>query len=182
MAAYPCLGFTQLNDDGQVGACEADMRSTLTMLLMTYLVGRPGYISDPVIDTSTHQIIYAHCVAPTKVDGPAGAANPYQLRSHSEDRKGASMRSLLPTGRMTTTLELDPTLKQVVFHQARAVANVDEDKACRTKLAADVQGDIAKLMTYWDQWGWHRVTYYGDLKAPIQALADKLGYPVVQEA
>src|SRR5574337_693990 len=35
-------------------------------------VGRPGYISDPVIDTSKNQIIYAHCVAPTKVFGPGG--------------------------------------------------------------------------------------------------------------
>ena len=29
--AYPCLGFTQLNDDGLVGACEADLFSTVTM-------------------------------------------------------------------------------------------------------------------------------------------------------
>ena len=66
MAAYPCLGFSQLNSDGFVGACEADMKSTLTMLAMSHLVGRAGYISDPVIDTSKNQIIYAHCVAMTR--------------------------------------------------------------------------------------------------------------------
>ena len=76
MAAYPCLGFSQLNNDGFVGACEADMKSTLTMLAMSRLVGRPGYISDPVIDTSKNQIIYAHCVAMTRVDGPKGTPNP----------------------------------------------------------------------------------------------------------
>ena len=57
LLAYPCLGFFQLNNDGLVGACEADLRSTVSMLLMSYLVGRPGYISDPVIDTSKNQII-----------------------------------------------------------------------------------------------------------------------------
>jgi hypothetical protein len=67
LPAYPCLGFMQLNNDGYVGACEADQRSTITMLLMTYLVNRPGFISDPVIDTAKNQIIYAHCVAPTRV-------------------------------------------------------------------------------------------------------------------
>ncbi len=65
MEAYPCLGHCQLNNDGLVGACEADLQSTLTMLLMGYLVGRPGYISDPVVDTATNQVIYVHCVAPT---------------------------------------------------------------------------------------------------------------------
>jgi hypothetical protein len=182
MAAYPCLGFSQLNNDGFIGACEADMKSTLTMLTMSHLVGRPGYISDPVIDTSKNQIIYAHCVAMTKVDGPNGAANPYQIRSHSEDRKGASMRSLLPLGRMTTTIQMDPARKEILIHQGKAVANIDEDRACRTKLAVEVKGDIDKLLSFWDTWGWHRVTFYGDLRPPVQALASALGYKVIEEA
>jgi hypothetical protein len=182
MAAYPCLGFSQLNSDGFVGACEADMKSTLTMLAMGYLVGRPGYISDPVIDTSKNQIIYAHCVAMTRVDGPKGLANPFQIRTHSEDRKGASMRSLLPLGRMTTTLQFDPARKAILLHQGKSVANIDDDRACRTKLAVEVKGSIDKLMSFWDQWGWHRVTFYGDLKHPVQTLAASLGYKVIEEA
>lgn len=180
--AYPCLGFAQLNNDGLIGACEADQKSTISMLTMTHLTGRPGYISDPVIDTSKNQIIYAHCVASTKVFGPQGRANPYHIRSHSEDRKGAVVRSLMPLGYMTTTVEFDPLKKQVLFHQAKAVANIDEDKACRSKLAGEVKGDIDKLQTEWDQWGWHRVTVYGDLKEPVHALADALGMKVVEEA
>jgi len=58
--AYPCLGFFQLNSDGLVGACEADLQSTITMLVMKYLVSKPGYISDPIIDTATNRIIYIH--------------------------------------------------------------------------------------------------------------------------
>jgi len=53
----------ELDDRGFVGACEADQRSTITKLMMTYQVGHPGFISDPVIDTSKNRIIYAHCVA-----------------------------------------------------------------------------------------------------------------------
>ena len=182
ITAYPCLGFFQLNNDGYVGACEADICSTLTMLLMTYLVGRPGYISDPVIDTSKNQVIYAHCVAPNKVFGPDGPANPYHIRNHSEDRKGAAVRSLLPLGEMTTTIQFDPRKQQVIFHQGKTVANVDEDKACRTKLAVELKGDIEKLFGYWDQWGWHRVTYYGDLRQPVRHIAALLGYELIEEA
>ena len=182
ITAYPCLGFFQLNNDGYVGACESDLKSTITMLLMGYLTGRPGYISDPVIDTSKNQIIYAHCVAPNKVYGPDGRTNPYHIRNHSEDRKGAAVRSLMPLGEMTTTLEFDPDKKQVILHQAKTVENIDEDKACRTKLAAEPVGDIDKLFNYWDTWGWHRVTFYGDLKRSVEHMAALFGFEVIEEA
>lgn len=182
LAAYPCLGFMQLNNDGFVGACEADQSSTITMLLMAYLTGRPGYISDPVLDTAKNQIIYAHCVAPTKVFGPKGRSNPYHLRSHSEDRKGACPRSLMPLAEMTTTLLFDAREKKVVMHRARTVENVDEDMACRNKLAAEVKGDIYKLLEGFGEWGWHRVTFYGDHRRAIYTIAGLLGFEVVEEA
>jgi len=180
MDAYPCLGFSQLNDDGMVGGCESDQMSALTMAILGALTGRPGYISDPVIDTSRNHIIYAHCVAMTKPFGPRGASNPYRLRTHSEDRKGASMQSLLPAGYMTTTLEINPTSRQVLFHQAKTAGNNDSDMACRTKLAAIIKGDIEKLAENW-RMGWHRVTFYGDLKDPVKELCDRLGLKLIVE-
>jgi hypothetical protein len=181
--AYPCLGFYQLNNEALVGACECDIRSTATMLMMTLLTGgRPGFISDPVIDTSKRQIIYAHCVAPNRMFGPDGPANPYKIMTHSEDRQGASVRSILPLGYMTTTLDVRGPQNEIIFHQGKAVANDPDDRACRTKLAAEPVGDIEKLFTMWDHWGWHRVTCYGDLKEPVLELAGAIGWKVVQEA
>ena len=181
--AYPCLGFHQLLNEGQVGACECDMRSTATMVAMTTLTqGRPGYISDPVIDTAKRQIIYAHCVASNRAFGPQGPTNPFQILTHSEDRQGASVRSVLPVGYLTTSLQVHADRKEILLHQGKAMANDPDDRACRTKLAAEPLGDIEKLFTQWDQWGWHRVTFYGDLKKPVYALADALGWKVVEEA
>ena len=181
--AYPCLGFHELNNEGLVGACECDMGSAAAMVAFTSMTqGRPGYISDPVIDTSKRQIIYAHCVASTKVFGPEGSTNPFSIMTHSEDRKGASVRSLMPEGYMTTSLEISPQRKEILFHQAKTVGNDPNDRACRTKLCAEPVGDIEKLFTMWDQWGWHRVTFYGDLKEPVHALADRIGWKVVEEA
>jgi hypothetical protein len=181
--AYPCLGFHQLQNEGLIGACECDVRSTATMVTMNILTqGRPGYISDPVIDTAKRQIIYAHCVASNRVLGPQGTRNPFQILTHSEDRQGASVRSILPLGYMTTTLEVAPERKLILLHRGKAVEDVFDDRACRTKLAAEPVGDIEKLFTQWDQWGWHRVTVYGDLKEPICALSDALGWKVIEEA
>ncbi len=181
--AYPCLGFYQLNSDGLIGGCECDIHSAATMVIGTTLTqGRPGYISDPVIDTAKRQIIYAHCVAHNKAFGPSGKANPFEILTHSEDRQGASIRSILPTGYMTTSLKIEPGRKEIVLHRALAVANDPDDRACRTKLGAEPVGDIEKLFRMWDQWGWHRVTFYGDLKEPVYALADAVGWKVVEEA
>jgi len=181
--AYPCLGFHELCNEGLVGACEADVRSTATMVMWSAITGgRTGFISDPVVDTAKRQIIYAHCVAPNRAFGPEGAANPFEILTHSEDRQGASVRSVLPLGYMTTTIEADSNRKEILFHQGKAVANDPDDRACRTKLCIDPAGDIEKLFTQWDNWGWHRVTAYGDLKEPVLALADAMGYKMVYEA
>ncbi len=178
--AYPCLGFWQLNNDGYVGACEGDLRSTFTMLAVGALTGRPGFISDPVIDTSKNQLIYAHCVAPSKVYGPEGASNLYHIRSHSEDRKGACIRSLMPLNEIVTTLEIMAEGRKLLIHQGKTVENVDEDKACRTKLAVTVR-DARTMLSEWDQWGWHRVTFFGDLRPQIDTFATLMGIDVIQE-
>ncbi len=180
--AYPCLGFCQLLDDGLVGGCECDIRSAATMVAITTLTqGRPGYISDPVMDSAKREIIYAHCVAPTRVFGPAGTASHYEILTHSEDRQGASLRSFLPAGRLITTLQFEPKRKEILLHQGKSVGNDANDRACRTKLRVQPFGDFEKLFTMWDVWGWHRVTFYGDLKEPVFALADALGWKVVSE-
>jgi len=181
--AYPCLGFHELNNEGLVGGCECDVRSAATMVAGGILTGgRPGFISDPVIDTAKRQIIYAHCVASNRVFGPKGAASPFEILTHSEDRQGASVRAILPAGYMTTSLEVEAARKEILLHRAKAVGNDPDDRACRTKLCAEPVGDIEKLFTMWDTWGWHRVTFYGDLKEPVYALADALGYKVIEEA
>lgn len=178
LSAYPCLSFCQLNDDGLVGACEGDLNSTVTMVLMRHLAGLAGFISDPVFDTSKSEIIYAHCVAPTKVFGPDGRSNAYALRSHAEDKKGAALQSFLPLGETVTTLETNLREKGVVIHTARTTRNIEEAKACRTKLAA--QANVEKLMSNW-KWGWHRVTYFGQWKPQVRNLATLMGLEVFEE-
>jgi hypothetical protein len=165
-----------------VGGCECDVRSAASMVLANALTGgRPGFISDPVLDIAKRQIVYAHCVASNRVFGPKGTTNPFEILTHSEDRQGASVRSLFPKGYLTTTIEVQPGRKEILFHQAKAVDNDPNDRACRSKLCGEPMGDFEKLFSFWDQWGWHRVTVYGDLKESVQAVADALGWKVVAE-
>lgn len=178
VTAYPCLSFFQMNNDGSTGVCEGDLNSTCTQLLMRYMTGRPGYVSDPVIDTATNEIIYAHCVSTNRVYGPKGKANPYIIRSHAEDGQGASVQSLMPAGDTVTTLEIDVWSKKMVIHTGKTTRNVDEPKACRTKLAAKANAE--KILDNWSM-GWHRVTVYGDWRKRSLDLARLLGIEVYEE-
>jgi hypothetical protein len=63
-----------------------------------------------------------------------------------------------------------------------AIDNDPDDRACRTKLCAEPLGDFEKLFTMWDKWGWHRVTFYGDLRNAVYSLADATGWKVIEEA
>ncbi|UCG57144.1 MAG: twin-arginine translocation signal domain-containing protein [Phycisphaerales bacterium] len=183
LAAYPCLGFMQILNDGGQGVCEAMPDDTLSMLMARILTGRPGYVSDPALDTSKNKIVYAHCVATTKVFGPGGISNSFRIRTlHNRDPRGACSESMLPAGYMTTSFRTNFGQKKMIIHQAKAVGTLDSEYGCRTKLVAEVHGDIGKLFDQWDRFGWHRVTVYGDVKEPLVEFGKALGLQIVEEA
>ncbi|MCD6562653.1 MAG: hypothetical protein J7K23_01900 [Thermoproteales archaeon] len=180
--AYPCLGFFQLNNDGLTGTCEADIDSTVTMLLARYLTDRPSFVSDPVIDLASNQIIYAHCVAASKVYGSDTISMPYEIWTHAEDRSGASIRVLFPLGEKVTTVKINMDKRAMSIHSGVSVANVEEEKACRTKLA--VQANAYRILENWNlkhDFSWHRVTVIGDYRREFINIAKLLGLDVVEE-
>ena len=70
LPAYPCVGFSRLNNMGYGGICESDLQCALTHIIFQGLVGRPGFISDPTVDESTNSIVLAHCMGTVKMEGP----------------------------------------------------------------------------------------------------------------
>jgi len=182
LPAHPCLGFMQILNDGGQGVCEAMPDDTISMLMARILTGQPGFVSDPALDTSKNRIVYAHCVGTTKVFGSDGKSNGYRIRTlHNRDPRGACAESLMPAGYMTTSFRTNVGHKKMVIHQAKALGSLESEKGCRTKLIAEVRGDIGKLFNQWNQFGWHRVTVYGDVKEPLAEFGKALGLEIVEE-
>lgn len=187
---YPCLGFSKLLDEGVIGACEADMDSTLTMLMFEYAFGLPGFISDPLIDTAKNAVIHAHCVAPTKMQGRRGARLPFSIRSHRDDNRGASLEVHMhrDIGQKVTWAKmanLDTIL--VATGTISEICDFD-DRGCRTQLVTEV--DDARAM--FEKWGagvlpndmmtlLHRVLFYGDHMANLQDMCHLLGLKLLHE-
>ncbi len=181
--AYPCIGFTRLNNMGLGGICESDLKSAMTHIIFQGLTGRPGFISDPTVDESNNTIILAHCLGTTKMDGPGGPAAPYKLRSIMERREGAVPQVEMRIGQKVTQAILIGTdfIPYFTGEIVDAPVSMDMDRGCRTKITVRVDGDVTKL---WENWsdGLHRQTCYGDLTKELEHFCRFKEIKIVNEA
>lgn len=162
--AYPCVGFTRLNNMGLGGICESDLKCAMTHIIFQGLSGKPGFISDPTVDESNNSIILAHCLGTTKMDGPDGPAAPYKLRTIRERLEGVVPQVKMRIGQKVTQAKLLGT-DRILYFTGEIIdtpVGLEYDRGCRTKITVQVDGDATKLWRNWSG-GLHRVTCYGDI-------------------
>ena len=177
---YPCLSHYEMLNKGTVAVCESDVAATVTSLIIKYLTGRTGFVSDPVIDTSSDQIIYAHCVGCTKMYGPDDSRRcRFSIRSHAEDKMGASVQIYVPAGEELTTVMIYPDGEgPATIHSSRSAGNVGFEEGCRSKLVG--VGNAEAILNNWNG-SWHRVTVFGDYRKAFMQLFKLMGITVMQE-
>jgi hypothetical protein len=178
LPAYPCVAWSKLNDQGLYGVCEADLLSTMTQLLLTSFSGKPGFVSDPVFDTGRNEIIHAHCVAATAMQGIGGPRSPYAIRSHMEDNKGVSMQVMMPVRQIVTVAKF-LSAEALGVSTGEVVENVDDPRGCRSKIRTRVAGAKRMLESYTG--GLHRVVFYGDYVPVVEQMGRLMGFRVVHE-
>ncbi len=166
LPAFPCVGFTRLNDMGLGGICESDLRSAMTHIILQGLSGKPGFISDPTFDTSINSAILAHCLGSTKMEGPNGQRAPYRLRTIMERQEGAVPQVRMPIGPKVTQAIL-PSADRMLYFTGDVIDAPITERGCRTKITVRIDGDAEKLWQNWTQ-GLHRVTCYGDLTKDLK--------------
>jgi len=183
---YPCLGFSRILDDGGIGTCEADMDSTLTMMLALYSFGLPGFISDPVMDLPNNAVIHAHCVSATKMAGPQSERLPFIIRKHLEDYKGASIKVFMDrdVNREMTCCKL--ANNDTILVSTGIIRGVPEfdDRGCRTQVITEITSSSAHEL--FNKWGGnvlghdmmtllHRVMFYGNHLEDFRDIARLMG-------
>jgi len=178
--AYPCIGFTRLNNMGFGGICESDLRSAMIHILFQGLSGKPGFINDPTVDESIDSIILAHCLGTTKMDGPDGPAAPYQLRTIMERREGAVPQVKMQLEQQVTTAIIEG-MDTLRYFTGTITAVPETERGCRTKITVRVDGDITRLWKNWAS-GLHRVTCYGNLTEELELFAGFTDMQLINEA
>ncbi len=181
--AFPCIGFTRLNNMGLGGICESDLRSAMTHIIYQGLVGRPGFISDPTVDESDNAIVLAHCLGTMKMDGPGGPETPYKLRTIMERQEGVVPQVEMRVGQKVTQAILlgTDTMPYFTGEIVDAPVGLEHDRGCRTKITVKVDGDITKLWQNWTN-GLHRVTCYGDITKELKYFCKFKNIKIYDEA
>ena len=142
--AYPCIGFTRLNNMGLGGICQSDLPCAMTHTLFQGLAAKPGFVNNPGFDFSKNSAVLIHCLAATKMDGPEGSAAPYKLRSIMERREGAVPQVTMRIGQKVTQAVLVGT-STLLYFTGQIVDTPETDRGCRSKILVKGDGDAEKL-------------------------------------
>ena len=174
----PCMAWSKLNDEGGTTACcEADLLGCVSLMFVDRLLGRPGFLQDPVAETLHNTFIGAHCSCPTRLHGFGTAPEPFILRSHSESDIGVSMQVLWPEGQRVTFVRFNsPT--ELIVDAGTVVGNIDTPPAggCRTS----VELTMDRVPDARDVKGFHQVLLYGDYVRQVRDFCQLYGVNVVQ--
>jgi len=180
LPAFPCIGFTRLNDMGLGGICQSDLPCAMVHILFQGLCGRPGFVCNPTFDFATGSATLIHCLGTTKMDGPAGPSAPYKLRSIMEREEGAVPEVQMRTGERVTAAIFDAT-SSVRYFTGQIVGVPLTDRGCRTKITVKLDGDAETLWRNWTA-GIHRVACYGDISKELARFCRFLDLKLVNEA
>jgi hypothetical protein len=173
IACPPCIAWSRLLDEGGVGTCEADRMAAISQLLSAQLVGRPGFMQDPVPATVTNSFIGAHCTSPTKLAGFDQPHAPFRLRNHDESGTGCVPQVLWPVGEQVTVMKFESP-DTIIVGTGRVLGNnVDLPGCggCRTsvELAMDNVADCRDIK------GFHQLFILGKLDHHFRAYAQLAG-------
>ena len=172
----PCIAWLRLNDEGSVGACEADWNSAISLRLTSLLFDRPGFMQDPAPNTVNNTLMGAHCSCPTKLDGFDKPAEPFILRCHSESTTGVAPQVLWRIGQKATIMKFEGP-GTIILGTGKVVGNIDTPPSggCRTSVELELD-DMADSR---DTKGFHQLFIYGNLEPGFKAYCQLTGIKVV---
>ena len=171
----PCIAWLRLNDEGSVGACEADWNAAISLRLTSLLFNRSGFMQDPAPNTINNTLMGAHCSCPTKLDGFDKPPEPFILRSHSESNIGVSPQVLWRKDQKVTVMKFQGPGK-IILGTGRVLRNIETPPAggCRTS----VELELDNVADSRDTKGFHQLFIYDDLELPFKAYCQLAGIKV----
>ena len=172
MACGTCLAWSRLLDEGQIAACEADADAAVSLMLVSRLFGRPGFMQDPAPNSVDNTVIASHCTCATRLHGFNEPPATYTLRSHAESNTGVALRVEWQPDEPLTIVRFERP-DSLLVGTGRMVNNVDAriKGGCRTAVEIAVDGlDDAR-----DLAGFHQVLVCGKFDRELKMYAELAG-------
>ncbi len=162
-----CLGVSYINDcTDRFVACEGDLDSAVTMLLMKKLSKDKLWMANPNIQPD-ETVNFVHCTAPLTV---CGNQCRYTLRNHHETQVGVSPAVEFPVGERLTLCRVSKDASAMTVQGGNSVAGCHED-TCRTQMRVRLDDFHSYLDTVL---GCHQVITFGDITKELAMLGNML--------
>jgi len=177
----PCFAYTNLRDEGMPSACEADIISLLSMIILNCIAEKPCFMGNTFIDTTDETLILSHCVCPRKMEGYNANPTPYTLRRYHREKFTGSLTAFvkMKKDQEVTICRLSGDLKKMLIASGIIVDSVemDDDTYCRVKAKVKVKNpkEFIHKTT-----GNHHVMVYGDYREQLRKLNEILGIATIE--
>ena len=169
-----CLGVSYINDcTDKVAACEGDLDSALSMLIMKCFTKTKVWMANPGLHPGG-VVNFSHCTAPICVDGVE--ERPFVVRSHHESGIGASLQVDMPLDRKVTAFRISAANGKATVQTGISVPG-DHESCCHTQMYVRFEDFDGYLQT---ALGCHQVFCYEDIADRLVDLSRMLGLEVWQ--
>jgi len=168
----PCIALSKLRDEGTPAACEVDLFSAITMLMLHAICGRPAFMGNVVdLDSVTNTIAISHCAMPFKMDGHTSQS--YTLRMYHEYKFLGSLTAYteLKMGQKVTIARIGKELTTMLIMSGDVVDQKD-GWDCRNTLIVEIK-DLPAFIR--NTSGNHLCLVYGDHTSQLQSLCQVMG-------
>jgi L-fucose isomerase-like protein len=162
-------------------ACEADIISLLSMIILNCIAEKPCFMGNTFIDTTDETLILSHCVCPRKMEGYNANPTPYTLRRYHREKFTGSLTAFvkMKKDQEVTICRLSGDLKKMLIASGIIVDSVemDDDTYCRVKAKVKVKNpkEFIHKTT-----GNHHVMVYGDYREQLRKLNEILGIATIE--
>lgn len=130
LKATGCLALALLNDEGIDAACEGDLQSLLSMILVRRVTGMPSFMANPsAMSKENHTTTFAHCTVPTTM------CRRYGFRSHFESQCGLAVAGEFSPSEVFTIFKWGgEKLDRFFVEEAVSVVAPSNENLCRSQL------------------------------------------------
>ena len=130
LKATGCLALALLNDEGIDAACEGDLQSLLSMILVRRITGMPSFMANPsAMSKDNHTTTFAHCTVPTTM------CRRYGFRSHFESQCGLAVTGEFSPSEVYTIFKWGgEKLDRFFVEEAVSVVAPSNENLCRSQL------------------------------------------------
>ena len=136
-----CIALSKLNDEGIPAACEGDIPTLLTMMIVKRITGELCFQVNPARVQADGKMLFAHCTL------PLGMTEKHEYTTHFESGIGVAIHGDLPTGDYTL-LKMSGDMQRMIAVDVTLERCQFEPHLCRTQVWVQATPEVSNYFIF----------------------------------